>query len=122
MTDIVERLIAYRPTNDWGGGVHHTICTEAAGEIKSLRARAEKAEADHQQSSREWRDAFDDMHQRAMKAEATCGKLAAALQQIIDMNVQYAIDRWGDANQAEPMACVRTARRALSEYRKEASE
>jgi hypothetical protein len=38
MSDIVERLINYRPENEWGDGVHHTICTEAAGEIKSLQA------------------------------------------------------------------------------------
>lgn len=38
MADIVERLINYRPENEWGDGVHHTICTEAAGEIKSLQA------------------------------------------------------------------------------------
>lgn len=37
-----------------------------------------------------------------------------ALQSIIEMNVQYAIDRYGDASQAEDMACVRVARAALA--------
>lgn len=47
MVDIAERLINYRPENEWGDGVHHTICTEAAGEIKSLRAnlRCKETEA-----------------------------------------------------------------------------
>ena|ERR1051325_10475263 len=39
--------------------------------------------------------------------------LVAALQKIIDMNVQYAIDRYGDASKAEDMSCVRVARAAL---------
>lgn len=49
MNDIVDRLIAYRPENEWGDKVHHTICTEAAGEIQSLRRalRAFAAVAKH---------------------------------------------------------------------------
>lgn len=42
------------------------------------------------------------------------GLMRVALQQIIDMNVQYAVDRYGDAAQAETMACVQVARAALS--------
>ncbi|MUO77668.1 hypothetical protein GOZ78_01975 [Agrobacterium vitis] len=34
--DIVERLRTYRPTDEWGDGVHHTICDEAANEITRL--------------------------------------------------------------------------------------
>ena len=41
-------------------------------------------------------------------------ELVAALQKIIDMNVQYAKDRYGDAGKAEDMACVVVARSALS--------
>lgn len=37
-----------------------------------------------------------------------------ALETIIALNVQYAIDRYGDASQAESMECVRVARAALS--------
>lgn len=37
MSDIVERLTNYHPKNEWGDKVHHTICTEAAGEISGLR-------------------------------------------------------------------------------------
>lgn len=36
-----------------------------------------------------------------------------ALTKIIDMNVQYAQDRWGDPSKAEDMACVQVARAAL---------
>lgn len=88
MTDIVERLAGY--CTDYDGspipdgaepmdGLHCDVLYASMNEILSLRSRAEKAEAERQQSSREWRKAFDAMHQRAMKAEATCEKLAAAL-------------------------------------------
>lgn len=40
-------------------------------------------------------------------------RLRTALQAIIDMNVQYAADKYGDASKAETMACVMTARAAL---------
>ena len=43
--------------------------------------------------------------------------MAAALEKIIEMNVQYCIDREGDAAKAETMACVRIARAALAEAR-----
>lgn len=39
--------------------------------------------------------------------------LEDALRQIIDMNVQYAIDRYGSAANAETMSCVKVARAAL---------
>ena len=35
-TPLVKRLRAYRPTNEWGDGVHHTICDEAADTITEL--------------------------------------------------------------------------------------
>jgi hypothetical protein len=38
MTELVQRLRDYRPTNEWGDGVHHVICDEAADEIQRLRA------------------------------------------------------------------------------------
>lgn len=34
---LTSRLRAYRPTNEWGDGVHHVICDEAAAEIERLR-------------------------------------------------------------------------------------
>lgn len=37
MSDLVERLRGYRPQNEWGDGVEHTICNEAADEIERLR-------------------------------------------------------------------------------------
>ena len=50
-----------------------------------------------------------------VKAVNSRAALVDALQQIINMNVQYAIDRYGDAAQAETMACVSVARAALSQ-------
>jgi len=50
-----------------------------------------------------------------IKAVNSHNALVSALEQIIEMNVQYAIDRYGDASQAEMMACVSTARAALAE-------
>ncbi len=49
----------------------------------------------------------------ATAAEARVKALEEALQAIIDMNVQYATDKYGDASKAEAMACVMTARAAL---------
>ena len=46
--------------------------------------------------------------------DAEIARYREALQSIIDMNVQYAIDRYGDASQADTMACVTTARAALA--------
>lgn len=44
MSDIVPRLRAYRPFNEWGDGVRHTICDEAADEIERLRSRVAELE------------------------------------------------------------------------------
>lgn len=49
--------------------------------------------------------------QEARKAEQP---LRDALQKIIDMNVDYCLDRFGDKDKAENMACVRVAREALA--------
>lgn len=38
MADIAQQLREYRPINEWGDPVHHTICDEAALEIERLRA------------------------------------------------------------------------------------
>ena len=45
---------------------------------------------------------------------AAAPDLLEALQKIIDMNVQYCIDRYGDASKAEDMSCVAVARAALA--------
>jgi hypothetical protein len=44
---------------------------------------------------------------------AKVARMGDALKSIIDMNVQYAIDKYGDAQRAEAMACVVAARSAL---------
>jgi hypothetical protein len=43
--------------------------------------------------------------------------LYAALEEIVAMNVQYCIDRYGDASKADSMGCVVTARAAISKAR-----
>ena len=40
--------------------------------------------------------------------------LISALEKIIEMNVQYCIDKYGDASKADSMGCVVTAREALA--------
>lgn len=37
-SEIVNRLRTYRPTNEWGDGVHHVICDESADAIEASRA------------------------------------------------------------------------------------
>lgn len=46
-----------------------------------------------------------------------CKAMEAALNQIIEMNQQWAEDEWGDRAQAESMACVKTARAALAKHK-----
>lgn len=40
--DLVGRLRAYRPPNEWGDGVNHVICDEAAARIEALEAENRK--------------------------------------------------------------------------------
>jgi hypothetical protein len=75
MSDIVERLMNYRPADEWGAKVHHTICTEAAGEIQSLRKERDDYKADY---FRRHKEAGDRM-ERALVAEARCAMLEKAL-------------------------------------------
>lgn len=44
MDDLVERLHTYRPPNEWGDGVHHVICDEAASRIQALETSLAEAE------------------------------------------------------------------------------
>ena len=43
MSEFADRLRKYRPTNEWGDGVHHTMCDEAADEIERLELALEMA-------------------------------------------------------------------------------
>ena len=59
------------------------------------------------------RDARHVAAEIAIASDARIEALEAALQKIIDMNVQYCYDRYGDVDKAESMACVRVARDTL---------
>lgn len=48
------------------------------------------------------------------KLMAVAPDLLDALIKIVEMNQQYAIDKYGDVRKAEEMACVRTARAAIN--------
>ncbi|HCR4030167.1 TPA: hypothetical protein OOF45_000133 [Morganella morganii] len=48
------------------------------------------------------------------KLIAAAPDLLDALIKIVEMNQQYAIDKYGDVRKAEEMACVRTARAAIN--------
>ncbi len=48
------------------------------------------------------------------KLMAAAPELLDALIKIVEMNQQYAIDKYGDVKKAEEMACVRTARAAIN--------
>ena len=43
--ELVERLDAYRPTNEWGDPVHHVIIDEAAACIRELVDQRDQARA-----------------------------------------------------------------------------
>ncbi|MEQ5030341.1 hypothetical protein ABN085_02445 [Morganella morganii] len=45
---------------------------------------------------------------------AAAPEMLDALIKIVEMNQQYAIDKYGDVRKAEEMACVRTARAAIN--------
>lgn len=45
---------------------------------------------------------------------AAAPDLLDALIKIVEMNQQYAVDKYGDVRKAEEMACVRTARSAIN--------
>ncbi|MEM8220212.1 hypothetical protein Q4R35_13370 [Morganella morganii] len=48
------------------------------------------------------------------KLMAAAPEMLDALIKIVEMNQQYAIDKYGDVRKAEEMACVRTARAAIN--------
>ena len=68
-------------------------------------ARKVSAPFNYNGPSIEWQELAD--------AQAEIARLRGALTTIIDLNVQYCEDRYGDKSKAESMACVRIAREAL---------
>lgn len=105
MADIVERLINYRPENEWGDSVHHTICTEAAGEIKSLKANLAAKET----------EALG--YLRAVGTlQAEVRKLAKALEKCVDaLSRCYDVCDWPADGRTVQDEAIRAARAALDQ-------
>jgi len=64
--ELAARLLAYRPTDEWGDGVHHVICDEAAQLLIAFSARENaddrapalvEAAAEMREALVAWRDA-----------------------------------------------------------------
>ena len=76
--------------------------------MKTLMADCEK----HVMTPVEVGDALQGTTNHALTSAA---RLALnALEEIIAMNIQYCIDKYGDSSQAETMSCVIIARKAIS--------
>lgn len=56
ISDIVERLREYRPTDEWGVGVRHTMCDEAADYIEAMERRIAELENALQPFNTGWAD------------------------------------------------------------------
>jgi predicted nuclease with TOPRIM domain len=56
-----------------------TEITSLRSSLKESREENDRLKGERDESSRAWRDSFDSMHQRAMKAEALIRELVAAL-------------------------------------------
>jgi len=57
-----------------------------------------------------------DLERKLRERDDQITVMRTALKKIIDMNVQYAKDCWGDETRAETLACVVTARAALAKF------
>lgn len=83
--ELVERLRGYRPANEWGDPVQHTICDEAASALARVAKERDEARATLDEvclsNRQEW--------QRATSAEA---KLAEA-RKVIEPFANCAIDK-----------------------------
>lgn len=126
MADIVERLREYTSQrlsahlsecDDplWPTPHDVELSKDALDEIESLRSRADKAEAERLTMTKRFNGAVglkEQQRMRAEYAEATCEKLAKALQWCLDRD---------ERNGSLPEAYCGIIRKALS-YRKEASE
>ena len=57
---------------------------------------------------------YDDHREANARLIAAAPDLLKALEKIIEMNRQWALDQYGDATKAENMDCVRVARAAIT--------
>lgn len=55
-----------------------------------------------------------DLFKDSIESGNLINELLAALEKIVEMNVQWALDQHGDATKAENMDCVRVARAAIA--------
>ena len=55
-----------------------------------------------------------DLFKDSIESGNLINELLAALEKIVEMNVQWALDQYGDATKAESMECVRVARAAIA--------
>lgn len=55
-----------------------------------------------------------DLFKDSIESGNLINELLAALEKIVEMNVQWALDQYGDATKAENMDCVRVARAAIA--------
>jgi hypothetical protein len=98
-------------------------------EIESLRSRAEKAEAELLTMTRKFNGAVglkEQQRMRAEYAEATCEKLAKALE-LADGRITLLLQEFPETSDKSDHPCatkyvLKKVRGALSAYRKEASE
>lgn len=91
--------------------IDRSVCLleSQANALREMEANFSAVAKWHSESSKEndeLQSERDTLRARLKEAEAFANK-------IIEMNVQYAKDRYGDAAEAENMACVRAARAFL---------
>lgn len=58
-----------------------------------------------------------DLFKDSIESGNLINELLAALEKIVEMNVQWALDQHGDATKAENMDCVRVARAAIAKVK-----
>jgi hypothetical protein len=97
---LIDRLRAYRPTNEWGDHVHHTICDEAVSCILAIASqKSEYAEA-LKQAGR----TIQHNIARAEAAEAREKRLREAISKLSVMR-----DRWNENLDEEAFEALGTA-------------
>ncbi len=97
MVDLIERLRGYRPQNEWGDGVKHTICNEAADEIERLHAGIKRLTDEEERCAETTGDDPFSMVYLAAKlasTEAECKRLHAAMKEVEDYHRAKSSEIW----------------------------